>query len=496
MAELLKVAVLGTAQGKADEVVATGTPVDALVARVPEVSRERRVLLEAGGLAALRRAAAVRELAPALPATAPRDVSPVAAPALASMLRAMLLGDHAELLPEALAGLGRAGLRLPEELLPLALDRLPAKLRPLLLPVLGERGRWLAAARPGWAWACVGVSAEALPRDADQRWETAGASERLQLLGLARRFAPARARTWIAEGWKDERAEQRLAWVEALEAQLTDADTECLRTALTDRSALVKVAAARLLWKLPKSEVARSVRERADRLLDFRPERGELVVELPPEKYEKSWLGEGIVETPPSGVGRRQWWLAQLLAAVPPNRWTERFSCRPELLVRAAQAGEHAAALLDGWSSAVLRFGAAEWAAPLWDAWLGREAWGRLVEAPLHALGLLLTRDEADARFARLFAVERELRWLEACPVPWPPSVTRAFVSGLPGATHAWSQLLSTAALALPLSALAEIEIVHRAPTEDYFANQYARALERFEATLELRRRLAKEIPP
>jgi len=164
--------------------------------------------------------------------------------------------------------------------------------------------------------------------------------------------------------------------------------------------------------------------------------------------------------------------------------------------VRAAQAGEHAEALLDGWSSAVLRFGAAEWAAPLWDAWLGREAWGRLVEAPLHALGQLLTLDEADARFARLFEVERELRLLEACPVPWPPSVTRAFVKGLPGATHAWSQLLPAAALALPLSALAELEIVHPAPTEEYFANQYARALERFEGTIELRRRLAKEIAP
>lgn len=496
MAELLKLAVIGTAQGNAEETAGTGTAVDALVARVPELSRERRVLLEAGGLAALRRAAAVRQLGPAPPATAPREVSTVAAPRLGSMLRAMFLGDHAEVLPEALLGLARAGLRLPEELLPLALDRVPAKQRALLLPVLGERGRWLAAARPGWAWACAGVSAEALPDDADERWLTASASERLQLLRLARLVAPERARAWIADGWKDERAEQRLAWVEVLEAQLTDADVECLRTALADRSALVKVAAARLLWKLPNSEVAASVRERADGLFDFRPESGELVVELPPEKYEKSWTAEGIVEAPPSGVGRRQWWLTQLVAAVPPSRWTERFSCQPELLVRAAQAGEHAAALLDGWSSAALRFGVTAWAAPLWDAWLGCEAWGRLVEAPLHALGQLLTRDEADVRFARLFEVERELRLLEACPVPWPPLVTRAFVAGLPGATHAWTQVLPTAALALPLAALAELQIERPAPSEDYFANQYARALERFEETIELRRRLAQEIPP
>ena len=53
---------------------------------------------------------------------------------------------------DLLLALGRAGLRLPPTLLPTALDtsRRSLLLRPLITPVLGSTGVWLAAQRDDW----------------------------------------------------------------------------------------------------------------------------------------------------------------------------------------------------------------------------------------------------------------------------------------------------------------------------------------------------------
>src|SRR5687768_10079568 len=148
MSELLRMAILGTGQ-TAGPVPASETAADALVAKLGlEASRdrERELLLQAGASFVLRRAGMIAERWPEeeLIAEAPGEERRRASARLSDLLRSMLLGEMNDILEEALAGMDRARIRLPEELLPLALDQRGRELRERLLGALGERGRFLA----------------------------------------------------------------------------------------------------------------------------------------------------------------------------------------------------------------------------------------------------------------------------------------------------------------------------------------------------------------
>ena len=101
-----------------------------------------------------------------LPALRAAGERPACSPAAARFLERMLNLQHADLLPELLALLDAAGQRVADEMLPHALAhgaRIP-RVRPALLPVLGERGRWLAAINPDWRYACLLYTSPS-PRD-------------------------------------------------------------------------------------------------------------------------------------------------------------------------------------------------------------------------------------------------------------------------------------------------------------------------------------------
>jgi hypothetical protein len=92
-----------------------------------------------------------------LPAYRPEGDRPVCSPAAARFLARALNQQDAALFPELLALIDRAGQRAPDELLPHLLERgakIPRQ-RPALLPILGERGRWLGALNPAWRYAAV-----------------------------------------------------------------------------------------------------------------------------------------------------------------------------------------------------------------------------------------------------------------------------------------------------------------------------------------------------
>lgn len=533
MSDFVRTAILGTGQLDDPSHDLTGSAADELVARLGACERERAFLLRAGVHATLRRAARLPLQGIAPPAPAAPDTSRCASPKLAALLVSLLDGGEMAILGEALDRLAAAGMRLSPELLPRALGCVPA-LRGLIRPLLGERGCWLARQRPEWAWALETSSGEReLPADLEQRWAEGSAAERKALLALARRLAPDRGRTLVAEGWKHEKAEQRLAWLELLSEGLSRADEPLLAGMLSDRSASVRVTAARLLWRLPESALATRLRGRADRLLELETPRGVLAklqsavgsrparvlrVELPPETYDATWEKEGIVETPPHGAGRRQFWLAQLLASVSPAHWSARFGVPPAELLAAAEAHELSSVLLDALTSAALRHGTSDWYAPLWDAWARTSEPPVLNKEPERELLLRLSPAEAEPRLLGLLSSRHKISLLATFPGPWPASVARAVLARLPatpsseapspgepigsigpvgsvGIVPVWTELWAHAALALPLELLPEqLAVPPLAEGSDYAAHAYVRARERFQAIVSLRLALAREI--
>jgi hypothetical protein len=506
MNDLLRTAVLGTGQVPpgAD---ATGTAADGLVDKLGVPERERALLLRVGSASVLQRAGRRPLAFTGVVEPAPRETLTRASARLSDLLSQVVQGAFSELLLEAAQAMQLRELRLPEEMLPTALSERYPERRAALLPLLGERGRWLAKQRPEWAWAhsFVDSTDAALPTDAEARWQEGSTAERTQLLKLARRLDPALGRTWVESTFKTDKPEQRVAWLEAFEAGLCDDDVAFVASALADRSGNVRLAAARVLWRLPKTEVARAVQARVESLFPIAPPEGGLLNKLkstlvetkplrallPPEEYDKALDKLGVAEAPPhTSVGRRQWWLAQLVAATPPAWFCERFGAAPEALLEAAKQHDYRDALVNGWASAAFRFDAAGWHSPLWDAcfrlqglanWFGGDT--------LRRLTIALT---PEARTQRLVTCVRDgvhLDLLDLADKPWPEALSQTALGRLRPESWQGRHLLGLAATQLPLDLLPAT----LTPLEGT-SPSYVKLIEEFNFRADFRRRLAEEL--
>ncbi|GIG32923.1 DUF5691 domain-containing protein [Cellulomonas oligotrophica] len=360
--------------------------------------------------AVARRAASVPPRAPgSAGAVAPPEDGRVAGPAAAARLTALLARTDARgraLLTVWLAAAAERGVVAPAAVLPELLDLAagPAGPGAAVVPVLGARGRWLAAARPGWSDALARRTAGRTDADA----------------------APDEARAAIADPTFGRRpASERAALVDALHAALVRSparpdDEELLVRALADRAASVRHAAARALVDLPGSAFARQCQDRALALVrrERRALRQVLVVDLPEPDDGSPLLGPGTTG------GRRAALLEALVAATPPHRWEEHLGATPAQLVGRTVDGDRDRELHAGWRGAAVRTRDARWAAAL-VARHGPDP-GLLRVLPL--------AEQVEALVARLH-VRRGVRdtstqgveelW-DVLPTPWPDAVVDA----------------------------------------------------------------------
>lgn len=527
MDALTKLALAGMARaseaGSPD--LATGTPLDGLLVGVEAAEPERRLLLAAGALAVYRQAGRRSLSDGAAPEPAPADDLPACSPAATSLLAALLSGQHAELLPEALALLRQAGRRLPPELLPAALSAgaRQADLRPALFPVLGARGRWLARFNPDWRWAEDGG---ALPPDAATIWEEGTSERRLALLRQVRVDAPALGREWLEASWKSEKADFRAKAIAALAEGLSLADEPFLEAALDDRGQGVRAEAAALLARLPGSALATRMVARADALLDYRPpapasglrglvravvgERGQLLV-APPTTLDSAWRRDGPGGKPGAGAGERAWWLTSALSVVPPEHWEERFAASPSDLITATAHDDWALPVIEGWTRATIAARSASWARPLWQWWYALEPRDVRTTALIPELlrelcGVMPPADvERSAGQLLATATTADIRWSErlwSIPVPWSAEfgarylhLLRAHLPQLlPGDRQyvPWLRTLAPAARALPPACFAEAlsagDLLE--PIADHGPSTWIRPVEQFSESIRMRQRV------
>lgn len=502
MRELVERALVGT--GASTELPATWPEVDGLFAAQADLSPERKLLLTAGAATVYSRAGRLPATVAEVPAPAPAETWRVCSPRARDSLATLLRGEFDGVWPEALTLLASAKQRVPFDLLPELLEKLPAHVRAQARPALGERGRWLAKLKPEWSWVLAADESQGtLPPDADRVWAEGSRTERRALFRLARAVDAERARAWLAASWKEEPAEVRVELAEAHAIGLSAADEPFLTQALSDRSSGVKLAVARLLWRLPESELAKRMRERAESYLQKSGK--SLAVTLPPEKFEKAWEKEGLVESPPYKVGRRQWWLLQTIAAVSPSHWEQHFGMKPEELLKAALKTEHADLLLDAWTFAALRDELGDWMEPLWGVLSGRSTHFALSEAPISSLFARLPASVRDgAAVGMLRGRKLDASLLGMMPTPWPVSVADAFFSAVGGASvqsmysDGLMHLLQTAAIAVPRAYLNRALTLSTSDEKiaDWTRQMVERAVDSFHSALQFRRILHEEISP
>ena len=249
---------------------------------------------------------------PALPAAesrhAPQSVL------LLTLMKDVLEHGPRDLLAPMFQRLNEVGMRLSHELLVPALNegRQSVELRAWLTPVLGERGRWLAALNPQWAYAS-GVQETA---NAEQIWQEGSIDQRVALLRDERAHDASQARTRLEGSLKELSAKERAPMVMALEISLSIQDEPLLEKLLTDRSKEVRESAARLLSRLPQSAHSQRITAWLQAMLS-QGSKGEWQIE-PPEEGHKDWERDGIALQPPAYIkGVKAWWLQQMVELAP-----------------------------------------------------------------------------------------------------------------------------------------------------------------------------------
>jgi hypothetical protein len=518
MDTIVTTAIVGTGQA-GNQGITTNTPVDALAAQLAG-EPERQLLLAAGARAMYRRAGRMPVAAPEAPPVAEPETLADCSRRVKRIVGDTLLHNEDDLLLEALARMRNASLRLPYDLLPQVLQRGAEKkaLRAALVPVLGARGHWLSQFNPAWSWVAqyLAETTQALPANAETIWQEGTQGQRAEILRRLRQSDPAKARTWLAEVWKLEKAEARNEFLATIETQLSIEDEPFLEQALDDRSSNVRATAASLLAHLPNSALIRRMQERANMMLSYVD--NELVVTLP-EQIDQAWEHDGIISNSDNIQGKRTTWMTEVLSLVSPQHWEERFGLTPQQLLDAAVKTGWELELIKSWSYATLLHRSAHWIAPLVDWWYGlqtvsqhtlvdKEAKAQSSFARHHKGELLTLLPQREAEQKVLQLRESGQDWMPAAaslPKPWSEEFGHTCLQMMHDHLRSlnkdsdydynWVNFLKEMEMALPPACFAAALQPWEIPdVKQWIASYWKRELNTFESYIRLKKRILEEI--
>jgi hypothetical protein len=513
MNKLVTTAIIGTGQ-QATTDLATETAVDALTKQITHDQPERTLLLAAGAWALYQQAGYMVQAPQLSQQSAPAEQKAVCSAKVTQMLSGLLQGKHDILLLEALERLQQAQRRLPHDLLPQALvyGAKHKELRTALLPVLGERGHWLAQFSPEWSWATPTNTAfiNQPLADIEALWQEQTLPQRIEILRYVRTIEPDTAREWIASVWKQENAETRARLLCSLEVSLSEKDEEFLERALNDRGKSVCAQAIQLLAVIPSSAFNQRMRERADTLLHYTNGLLQVTVQ---NKFDPSWRRDGITQDTKSKNLTPEAFL-QIISRVSPAHWEERFAASPALLIEAVSASEQTSdgwmeVIAKGWTNAAHAYNTTTWFEPLLDWWPKHapEDSDEYIELFKH-----LPQDRAEQRvLSNLFAGTAWMEELMALPQPWSSSFSSTCLQTLQqkaaelannNNNHSYyynaEELMATIATALPPScfdlALAEWAFSTDVQENNWYVRYWNDQVNNLKTLLRIRKNILKEI--
>ncbi|MEC5212974.1 hypothetical protein RCH06_001516 [Polaromonas sp. CG_9.5] len=378
---LLPAAMVGTEKMAFTAPRLAGAVGDLLAQIGQQTDAPARALLQSAGVLAVCERASQQGQASTAPTTT-EAAAPETEPALSSdslkiTLRWALTEAPARLQIELLQRLKAAGLRLPNGLLPLALEagQRSVALRPALLPVLGERGRWLGRQNSAWRYA-EGTAALA-PLEA--RWSEGSLAQRALLLREERQRDADSARERLKAALPDLPAKERSELVAVLAEGLSMQDEELLAgLASKDRGSEVRQIARALLVQLPESAQTQRAVARLLPCLEKKSMLAGLIggkwkIE-PPQAAGDDWKADGLEAERPKyeSLGERAWWLYQLARQLPLVWWTSHTGMTPDALLLWARKGDWADALARAWFDVLRMTPDTLWCKAFLDHWPGK----------------------------------------------------------------------------------------------------------------------------
>jgi hypothetical protein len=245
-------------------------------------------------------------------------------------------------------------------------------MRHYLLPILGTRGRWLAALNPLWTYA-VGVDEISVEKDDPSQdiWELGAFSQRLGYLQRIREQDPAQARELLSASLGELPAKERLAFIKLFGTGLEADDEVLLERLLKDRSQHVRKSASILLARLPETKHAQQLNTWLSELITCHQD----VVSNhwtcdAPKQVDDQWkkAGVNLQRSSHETLGERAWWLYQLVSLMPLRWWRTHTGMSPSQLIVWAQQTDWRNALMRGWREQAGNEGDIEWVIALLDA--------------------------------------------------------------------------------------------------------------------------------
>jgi len=287
----------------------------------------------------------------------PAESKPQMPEKAAGLLKRLLAGEFEGALPEFLQLTAERGYIVPPETLPALLGLGKNDLRKLVRLVIGERGGWLAAHNPTWAYA--------LGREPLEAWEQGTRAERIAALEQIRAREPGKARAWVHASWEQDAPEDRAAFVATFSAGLSMADEPFLESCLDDKRKEVRDAARGLLLRLENSRFVGRRWAQVRSLIRLKSKflGGDALEVTLPEGLDSAAKRDGLGGAQlRKKMGEKANLLAQTLALVPPALWSQEFNRPPEKLVALALTCEWKEPLLLGWQLAAQGARDAIWA--------------------------------------------------------------------------------------------------------------------------------------
>jgi len=287
-------------------------------------------------------------------------------------LQLILEGRFRRALPEFIWLLVENGRQFPPESLPALFGQAlaePAFWRSIE-PAVGPVGRWLIELHPHWS--------ELTAKEEVAQWSTGSRAQRQNLFARLREENPEKARSLLASDWDRLDFREKVALLDRFEAALALADEPWLEKCLDDRRQEVRQRAADLLARLSQAALPQRVFQALKPFLSLN-EAGDLQVTLP-DRLEPAWRRDGIAEKTPDSyrVGRKEGWLLQMLARVPPASWAEVFERDAAGCIHLFAGAGQAVPWLRALAEAAWRYHDNEWMEALltyWSAHDLEQAW-------------------------------------------------------------------------------------------------------------------------
>lgn len=513
---LVAVALLGTERRPATLPNMEGA-LGSLLAQLGDSTGGERTLLGAAALLTAYKGAGRQRAGVGtspMPAPSEPEERPYCTPRAEAHLALMLGGQHADILPEWLCALVKCGRLVPPEHITALLDLgiSQTHLRDDITRATGKRGQWLARQNPQWAYLAV---EEADPAGWQATWETGSFEVRRALLRHMRRSDPGRARELMSLTWKEDKAQERSAFLVELQTGLSMDDEPVLEAALDDRSQDVRGQAAGLLAQLPESGLVQRTIEvvlplisfkemRRRRLLGGTDDKSYIEVALP-QDYTTQMKRDGVQQKPlNTRTGERAYWLSQMLGRIPPSFWNRQWGVSAEGIIAATENTKEWRDLLmgawleaterhkdEGWARAFLAHGPAGWTEGAAQHLLPALPGG---EREAFLIGVL------GRNLAALYTAAMPAAVLWRLETPWSMELSRLLLRSAshyiaPADGHGnWQVLNSLQGFArfMPPAILEEATeaLLNRAANNTFFTD----GVDEFLATLQFRRDMIKEL--